>query len=295
MPRRAFCHIRFRPTGFHARVARTGKVAVNTDAPSSDLPQQIKDFARTVGWRSMLVVPMLRNGIAIGTIGITRREAGSFDEKTVDLLKTFADQAVIAIENARLFNEVQARTEDLRESLQFQTAASDVLKVISRSPDELQPVLDVIVNISRELCNTDASTIFLLRDGRFHVAAVTGLLPTHLEILRANPASIDQPGSVLSRVAQEKRTLNLANVADDPELAQGITGRGGPRALLCVPLISDSKVIGIITLRQSHLVPFTPRQVQAVEVFADQAVIAIQNVRSVRASPGKDTGAVAFP
>jgi two-component system, NtrC family, sensor kinase len=111
----------------HARVARTGQVAVNTDAPSSDLPQEIKDFARTVGWRSMLVVPMLRNGIAIGTIGITRREAGSFDEKTVDLLKTFANQAVIAIENARLFNELRKRTEELSRSLDDLRTAQDRL------------------------------------------------------------------------------------------------------------------------------------------------------------------------
>ena len=111
----------------YARVARTGQVAVNTDAPSSDLPQEIKDFARTVGWRSMLVVPMLRNGIAIGTIGITRREAGSFDEKTVDLLKTFANQAVIAIENARLFNELRKRTEELSRSLDDLRTAQDRL------------------------------------------------------------------------------------------------------------------------------------------------------------------------
>jgi signal transduction histidine kinase len=104
------------------------------------------------------------------------------------------------------------------------------------------------------------------------------MVPGHLELLRANPIGADQPGSVLSRLAREKRTLSFANVADDPELNQGITGRGGPRALLSVPLMSDGQVIGAISLRQSHLKPFTPRQIEAIETFADQAVIAISNV-----------------
>jgi two-component system NtrC family sensor kinase len=246
---------------------------VLSDPRFTDLRRQRQSKVRT-----MLGVPLLRDQKVIGVVFLARTEVRPFSDNQVKLVTSFADQAVIAIQNARLFNEVQAKTSDLSEALHFQTATSDVLKVISRSPDALQPVLDVIVEISRELCNTDASTIFLLRDGKFHVAAVTGLLPTHLEILRANPAAVDQPGSVLSRVAREKRTLNFANVADDPELAEGITGRGGPRALLSVPLISDGEVIGIISLRQSHLIPFTPRQVQAVEMFADQAVIAISNV-----------------
>jgi GAF domain-containing protein len=228
--------------------------------------------------RTLLGVPLLREGKPVGALVLLRRTVRPFTDKQIELVTTFADQAVIAIENVRLFDEVQQRTEDLRESLQFQTATSDVLKVISRSPDSLQPVLDVIVDTSRELCGSDASTIFLLRDGRFHLTAVSGMVPGHLELLRANPIGADQPGSVLSRLAREKRTLSFANVADDPELNQGITGRGGPRALLSVPLMSDGQVIGAISLRQSHLKPFTPRQIEAIETFADQAVIAISNV-----------------
>src|SRR5262249_23666366 len=112
----------------HARVARTGQVIATPDIDAaSHVPQDVKEFARIIGWRSILVVPMLRHGVAIGTIGITRREPGPFDDKTVDLLNTFADQAVIAIENARLFNET-------KESLQRQTATADILKVIASSP-----------------------------------------------------------------------------------------------------------------------------------------------------------------
>ncbi|MFY9952565.1 GAF domain-containing protein, partial [Bradyrhizobium sp.] len=228
--------------------------------------------------RTFLGVPLLREGKPVGALVLLRRNVRPFTDKQIELATTFADQAVIAIENVRLFDEVQARTEDLRESLQFQTATSEVLKVISRSPDALQPVLDVIVETSRELCNSDASTIFLVRDGRFHATAVAGTVPSHLEYIRANPQPIDQPGSALARMARERRTIHVPNVADDPELRQGTVGIGGPRALLVAPLMHDGNVLGGIVLRQSHLKPFTPRQIEAIEVFADQAVIAISNV-----------------
>ena len=150
-------------TRIHARVARTGELAVNTDVDASDLPQNIKEFARAIGWRSMLVVPMLRNGIAIGTIGITRREAGSFDDKTIGLLKTFADQAVIAIENARLFNETQ-------EALERQTATADILKVIASSPSDVQPVFEAIVERSKQLgrCHFD-NRVLRVSDGTWRI------------------------------------------------------------------------------------------------------------------------------
>jgi GAF domain-containing protein len=237
-----------------------------------------QEMARRSNVRTVLSVPLLRENQSIGAIVLRRCEVQPFSEKQISLLQTFADQAVIAIGNVRLFDEVQARTRDLTESLQQQTATADVLRVISRSAFDLQPVLDVIVETSRELCGCDASTIFLLRDGRFHVTAVSGALPAHLEFLRSNPAPVDQPGSILARMYREKRTLNYANVADDPELSQGMTGLGGPRALLTVPLMRDDEVIGGITLRQSHLKPFTDRQIEAIETFADQAVIAISNV-----------------
>jgi len=228
--------------------------------------------------RTLLAVPMLKDAELVGAIVIYRQEVRPFSDRQIELVTNFAAQAVIALENTRLLKELRGRTNDLTESLQQQTATADVLKVISRSAFDLQPVLDVIVETSRELCGCDASTIFLLRDRKFHVTAVSGALPTHLEFLRSNPASVDQPGSILARVAREKRTLHYPNVADDPELRQGMTGLGGPRALLTVPLMREDQVIGAITLRQSHLKPFTDRQIEAIETFADQAVIAISNV-----------------
>jgi GAF domain-containing protein len=237
-----------------------------------------QDFAHRTGVRTVLSVPLLRENESIGAIVLRRAEVQPFSEKQITLLQTFADQAVIAIGNVRLFEEVQERTKELSESLQFQTATSEVLRVISRSPDALQPVLDVIVKISQELCGSDASTIFLLRDGKFHVTAVAGIMPVHLDTLRANPAPVDQPGSILARIAREKRTLHYANVADDPELKAGITGRGGPRTLLTVPLMRDGEVMGAITMRRLPNLPFTARQTEAIEAFADQAVIAISNV-----------------
>ncbi len=244
------------------------------------VPEGLKRISAEVGETyAVALAPMLWQGRGIGAIAVSRfSPLTAFDAAEQRLLQTFADQAVIAIQNADLFNQAQQRTEELSESLQFQTASSEVLKVISSSPDTLQPVLDAIVKTSNELCGSDASTIFLFRDGKFHVTAVAGEVPPHLEYLKANPQAHDQPGSVIERVTRQKRTIHVPNVTDDPELSQGFTGIGGPRALLVTPLMQDGEILGVITLRQSHLKPFTPRQIEAIEVFADQAVIAISNV-----------------
>src|SRR5579872_5784033 len=259
------------------RVARAKRTVMITDA-WNDPEYEEKEFARIGNVRAMLGVPLMRHGEPIGAFALARSEPVAFTERQIELVTTFADQAVIAIENTRLFDEVQARTRDLEESLQFQRAASDVLKVISSSPDKLQPVLDAIVETSRELCGSDGAIIFLIADGRFHVTAVSGALPTHLEFMRANPIELGQPGSVLNRTVREGRSQHVPNVMDDPELRDGYAGVGGPRALLTAPLMRDGEAIGVIVLRQSHLKPFTPRQIQAIETFADQAVIAISNV-----------------
>jgi signal transduction histidine kinase len=262
-----------------ARAVHERRIIEIPDASAPDTPESTRRAQSAGEFRSITFVPLLRDDVGIGTIILTHPEAGfKLSPKQLALVQTFADQAVIAIENVRLFDEVEQRTKELSESLQFQTATSEVLKVISRSPDALQPVLDVIVTISQELCSSDASTIFLLRDGKFHVTAVAGSMPVHLDTLRANPAPVDQPGSVLARIAREKCTLHYANIADDPELRSGITGLGGPRTLLTVPLMRDGEVMGAISLRRLPNLPFSVRQIEAIEAFADQAVIAISNV-----------------
>jgi signal transduction histidine kinase len=178
-----------------------------------------------------------------------------------------------------LEKKVESRTAELSEALQFQTATSEVLKVISSSPDSLQPVLDGIVDTSRQLCGTETSTIFLLSNGKFEIAATSGAMPDYIDFLRNNPISPDQPGSSTARAAHEKRTIHIPDISADPEYGQGPMAVGQRRALLSVPLIREDVAIGVITMRQSHLTPFTKRQIEVVETFADQAVIAISNVR----------------
>jgi GAF domain-containing protein len=244
----------------------------------ADFPEAQR-LSRREGTRTLLSVPLVREGESIGAIVLRRTEVNPFSEKQIALLQTFADQAVIALGNVRMFEQVQEGTEDLHESLQFQTATSDVLKVISSSPDSLQPVLDVIVDTSRHLCGTETSTIFLLRDERFHIAAASGAMPEYLEFLRNNPIALDQAGSSTSRAAREKRTVHVPDISADPEFGQGPMAVGQRRALLSVPLMREGTAIGVITMRQSHLTPFSERQIEVVQTFADQAVIAISNVR----------------
>jgi two-component system NtrC family sensor kinase len=263
----------------HARVARTAELAVNADVDASSLPQSVKELARTIGWRSILVVPMLRNGIAIGTIGITRRESGSFDDKTIDLLKTFADQAVIAIQNANLFDEVQTRTRDLEESLQQQTVTADVLKVISRSTFDLQTVLDTLLSSAARLCQAGHSFIFLREGDVYRLAAGSGGVPEWIEYLKQQSI---QPGrgTVAARALLEARTVHIPDVLADPEYTfLEAQKRGGFRTALGVPLLREGRSIGVMVLTRPIVRAFDDGHIALVTTFADQAVIAIENVR----------------
>jgi GAF domain-containing protein len=238
---------------------------------------------RRVGFRTLLATPLLRGGLPIGVFLLARKTVRSFDEKQMALLSTFADQAVIAIENVRLFAEVQAKTEDLRESLQQQTATADVLKVISRSTFDLQTVLDALVESATRLCEADHAWLFQ-RDGGFLLfkSSFGHGTATHeriRELFLRREVPVNR-GSITGRSALEARVVHVADVLEDPEYtwseAQAI---GGYRAALGAPLLRDGKVVGVIFVAKTKPEPFSEKQIELVTTFADQAVIAIENVR----------------
>jgi signal transduction histidine kinase len=219
----------------------------------------------------------MSKGAPIGLIAVTRTQPGSFDPHHVQLLRTFADQAVIAIENARLFEEVQAKTRDLGESLQQQTATADVLKVISRSAFDLEAVLGTLVTSATQLCAADAGIIWSRRDALFHASAAAGFSPEELAFFRANPRSIHDK-SLAPRVLRSRQTVHIPDRLQDPEFAfPGMSDL--PGSMLGVPLLRNDVVEGVFTLTRVRVAPFTMRQIELVESFADQAVIAIENVR----------------
>ena len=195
------------------------------------------------------------------------------------MLATFADQAVIAIENVRLFDEVQARTRELSVSLEYQTATADVLNVISRSPSELQPVLDAIVQTAARLCSAEYSFIAKYVDGKCYLVAGNQVEADHIKYLADRPVAVDR-GSVTGRVVLERRTIHVPDVLADPEFDQFEWQRvGRQRTVLGVPLLREDVLIGVIILARTQVQPFDERQIELVTTFADQAVIAIENVR----------------
>jgi len=179
-------------------------------------PEYATDIALAGGWRGGLAVPMIRNEVVIGVILVTRAQAGPFSQEQIELLKTFADQAVIAIENVRLFDEVQARTEELSESLQQQTATADVLKVISRSTFDLQTVLDTLTESVAQLCEAEMAAIIRPKDGAYHWATSYGFPADYLEWMKAFPLRPGR-GSVVGRSLLEAKAVQVPDVLTDSE------------------------------------------------------------------------------
>jgi GAF domain-containing protein len=230
---------------------------------------------------TILAVPMLREGTPIGTFSVWRKNVMPFTERQIELVTTFADQAVIAIENVRLFKELEARNRDLTEALEQQTATSEVLNVIAHSPVELQPVYQAILANTTRLCEANIAALFLYDGEVLSAAASSGTTQEFAEHLKqSRPRPTRETTTRLA--ALERRTIHVADLLSDPDFSpkpRELYEKENVRTVLSVPMLREDKLIGVITTWRREVRPFSDKQVALVKTFADQAVIAIENVR----------------
>ena len=234
---------------------------------------------------SLLGVPMLRGGELLGVIVLIMGEVRPFTAKQIELVTTFADQAVIAIENVRLFDAEQQRSRELAEALEQQTATSEVLRVISSSPGELEPVFQAMLANATRICEAKFGNLFLCEGDEFRLVAMHGAPPAWAERWRREPVIRPGPGTGLGRVARTKEVVHIADLTKeqayierDPLFVAQVELAGG-RSLLVVPMLKENRLIGAIGIFRQEVRPFTDKQIELLTNFASQAVIAIENTR----------------
>ena len=244
------------------------------------------EVQRAAGFRTMLAVPLMREGLPIGVFVLSRRTVRPFTQKQIELVTTFADQAVIAIENVRLFDEVQAQKRELSESLERQTATSEVLSVISRSPGELEPVFQAILENATRICEAEFGNLFLREGDSFRAVVVHGE-PAYVEYWQRAPvmAMRDHRGTPLDRLTVTKAVVHIPDITKDRTYAErnvrivALVETAGARTFLNVPMLKANELIGAIAMYRQEVRPFTDKQIELVQNFAAQAVIAIENAR----------------
>jgi signal transduction histidine kinase len=266
------------------RVALERKIVHVLDA-KADQEFNFAEGLKRIGFHTLLGVPLLREGVLVGVIVLMRKTVKSFNEKQIELVKTFADQAVIAIENVRLFDEVQARTRELSESLEQQTATSEVLQVISSTPGDLEPVFQSMLANAVRICEAKFGTMLRAEEGGYRVVAMHGPPSAYAAERRRNPVLRVGPTNPLARVAASKQLQHIADIRTerayldrDPAFVV-LADDAGARTLLMVPMLKENKLIGAIAIYRQEVRPFTEKQVELVQNFAAQAVIAIENTR----------------
>ena len=242
----------------------------------------------TVGIRTLLVVPMVKDDEFIGSITIFRQDVRPFTDKQIELVANFAKQAVIAIENTRLLGELRQRTDDLTESLEQQTATSEVLRVISSSPGELESVFNSILDNAVRICGARFGNLALCENGTMRIAAMHNA-PLEFEKLRRGNPIIPLDVSPLGAVVRTKQRLHVVDlIAEEPYARSALVTVAGARSMLAVPMLKDDELIGAINIYRQEVRPFTDKQIALLENFGAQAVIAIENARllnELRESP----------
>jgi GAF domain-containing protein/anti-sigma regulatory factor (Ser/Thr protein kinase) len=243
-------------------------------------PEYRQQFALAGGYRSLLAVPLLRKGNPVGVIVMNRAEAGTFPERQITLLQTFADQAVIAIENVRLFQELQARNRDLTEALEQQTATSEVLRVISSSPNDVQPVFDMIAQSAVRLCDAQFCAVFRFDGELIHFVGHSGLTSEGVEAFRQTNPVLPGEDTAISRAILHRAIAHIPDVHADPAYGKLSLARTATyRSIVAVPMFHDDRPIGGLAVARAQAGPFSDSKIALLKTFADQAVIAIENVR----------------